>query len=68
MAMRTGRPLWNRFTPVGPMVQPDPPPEVIAKRPHQAPSVGASFATDENLDAQRAWMAHIEAGRIKVIR
>jgi hypothetical protein len=36
--------------------------------PASAPSVGAGFPTNENLDAQRAWVAHIEAGRIKVIR
>jgi len=66
MAVRTGRPLWNRFSPVGPMAQPEPSPEVIAKRPHQAPSVGTNFPTNEHLDAQLAWMAHIDAGRIAV--
>jgi hypothetical protein len=50
------------------MAQPEPPPEVIAKRPHQAPSVGAGFATNESLDAQPAWMAHLAAGRIEIVR
>jgi hypothetical protein len=46
--------------------QPEPPASVRRQRPPLAPSVGTSFGTDENLDAQNAWLAHIEAGRIEV--
>ena len=61
--VRTGKPLIHHqpyATPVDPL------PVVIAKRPHLAPSVGTSFATDEHLDAQQEWLAQIAAGRIGI--
>jgi len=66
MAIRTGRSLWDRNSTPSTVAHKEPPPEVIARRPHQAPSLGTCFPTDENLDAQQAWLGHIEAGRIKV--
>jgi len=45
----------------------DPPPSVIAQRPPLAPDPRSAFGqTNENLDAQNAWEAHIAAGRIAV--
>jgi hypothetical protein len=44
-----------------------PPPSVIAQRSPLAPETRSAFGqTNENLDAQNAWEAHIAAGRIEV--
>lgn len=57
MAKRTIR--WNHRS--------DPPASVIAQRPPLAPETRSAFGqTNENLDAQNAWEAHIAAGRIAV--
>ena len=61
--VRTGKPL-NHHQPYATPI--DPLPEVIAKRPHRAPSAGTGCATDEHLDAQQEWLAHIAAGRIGI--
>ena len=61
--VRTGKPI--RLVPTY-AVTPDPTPDVIAKRPHLAPSVGTCFATDEHLHAQQDWLSHIAAGRIAI--
>jgi len=73
MAIRTGRPLWGDHRP--PDYRPEPPASVLAQRSPLAPSVGTSFETDENLEAQAAWLGHncpeqsrrVAAGRISVV-
>ena len=61
--VRTGKPL-NHSQPYATPI--DPLPDVIAKRPHLAPSVGTGCATDEHRDAQQEWLAHIAAGRSRI--
>ena len=50
------------------VIHPAPPltPRIIAQRPHLAAEPGTSFMTDDLLDAQDQWLAHIAAGRIAV--
>ena len=61
--VRTGKPFSLIPTYA---VTPDPSPDVMAKRPQLAPSVGTCFQTDDHLDAQNDWLAHIAAGRITI--
>ena len=62
--IRTNNPMWQRYLVAE--FRPEPPASVRAQRPPFAPSVGTSFGNEENFDAQNAWLAHIEAGRIEV--
>jgi hypothetical protein len=47
--------------------RPEPPPSVRAQRPPLAADTRSAYGqTNENLDAQNIWLAHIAAGRIQV--
>ena len=47
--------------------RPEPPASVRAQLPPLAAETRSAFGqTNENIDAQNAWLAHIAAGRISV--